>query len=241
MGEDAQSSLVGRCAGVEDPRRRRGATNSCSDSARGSHEHECETAPSLPVAAWARSVLCCGRAPTNQVGQRGWEANRENLPSASSMTPPLQRASLGAAISVAETRGTRRSKCSSRLAALPFRHPQKLAWKPPLAASPGLTLLLTPTSAVEPQKPPGSMTGGAAMADATTGQGGSRLAWPGVRLNDGPSPSPIRPSHRLLEDFAASSYILRAFCPEHEHGALLAQAWGMLLRRLLVLVTAQPC
>jgi hypothetical protein len=104
MGEDAQSSLVGRCAGVEDPRRRRGATNSCSDSARGSHEHERETAPSLPVAAWARSVLCCGRAPTNQVGQRGWEANRENLPSASSMTPPLQRASLGAAISVAETR-----------------------------------------------------------------------------------------------------------------------------------------
>jgi hypothetical protein len=68
-----------------------------------------------------RAVCCAvpslGRPSTNQVGLRGWEANRENRsPRRRVSTPPSQQASLGALRSALRRReGPGRSKYSSRL------------------------------------------------------------------------------------------------------------------------------
>jgi hypothetical protein len=105
-GEDAPSRLVGRCAGVEDPHGRRGTMNRSSGQRPWFSlrvRDGTEFARRDALRGRAVCCACCGRSPTNQVGQRGWEANRENRCSVSSMTPPLQPARLGDAISVAET------------------------------------------------------------------------------------------------------------------------------------------
>jgi hypothetical protein len=122
-----------------------------------------------------RAVCCAcgGRSPTNQVGQRGWEANRENRCSVSSMTPPLQRASLGVRSALRRPEGPEEANAVRDSLVCPQRHAKGLL-KPLLAASLGQVLPLTPSSAVEPPTPPWvhDCRADAAIADATTGQGG---------------------------------------------------------------------
>jgi hypothetical protein len=161
MSEDTPSSLVGRCARVDDPlshRVRGGDTNRSSkpeavvlrsDQARDGTEFA-----RRDLRGRGRAVCCAvpslGRPSTNQVGQRGWEANGEiRFPRPRVSTPPSQQARLGALRSaLRRLEGPGRSKYTSRLVGSPTQTFKRTSPGRRCFLALGQLLLLTPMSAV---------------------------------------------------------------------------------------------